>query len=109
MKTRRLMLEILEERCLPSSTVVPTAMLWSDFGAIPDSGPVTNKNVVGYTPVQIRAAYGFDQTPSLVTNGYNTAGQGQIIAIVDAYDDPNIGDDLKAFDKQFGIPDPTFI
>src|SRR5215468_1640717 len=67
-----------------------------------------------YTPVQIRHAYGFD-TISFLTNAadpnyYNShAGQGETIAIVDAYDDPNIAADLKVFDRQFGLPDPVLV
>jgi subtilase family serine protease len=103
MKTIKLTLEILEGRFLLSSEAIPGVSLLAQPGGI------TNTNVVGYTPVQIQHAYGFDQIPALKTNGYNTAGQGQTIAIVDAYDDPNIASDLHVFDQQFGIPDPTFI
>src|SRR5262249_15054292 len=45
------------------------------------------------TPAQARHIYGFDQISSL--------GQGQTIAIVDAFDDPNIFSDADVFDKQF--------
>ena len=41
-------------------------------------------------------------------SGVKGDGSGQTIAIVDAYDDPNIAADLKVFDKQFGLPDPKF-
>ena len=51
----------------------------------------------GYSPTQISHAYGFDQL--------NQTGAGQTIAIVDAYDHPNIQDDLNTFDHQFGLPD----
>src|SRR4051812_5975085 len=44
----------------------------------------------GYTPAQIRHAYGFDKV--------NFTGAGQTIAIVDAFDDPTILADLKVFD-----------
>src|SRR5260221_398608 len=99
MKGRRLTLERLEDRLCPSGLdVMPAAK---------PVGGVTNPNVVGDTPAQIRHAYGFDQVPSLATNGYNTAGQGQVIAIVDAYDDPNIAADLAVFNRTFGIPDST--
>ncbi|MFL5340798.1 MAG: hypothetical protein ACJ8F7_11670 [Gemmataceae bacterium] len=56
------------------------------------------------TPAQVRHAYGFDQISFLV-NGQPIKGDGagQTIAIVDAYDDPNIFGDLNAFDKQFSI------
>ena len=53
----------------------------------------------GYSPAQIRHAYGFDQ----ITN----QGAGQIIGIIDAYDDPNAESDLAVFDQQFGLPPCT--
>ena len=37
-------------------------------------------------------------------NGVAGDGTGQTIAIVDAYDDPNIQADLNTFDTQFGLP-----
>ncbi|HEX4146263.1 MAG TPA: S53 family peptidase [Pirellulales bacterium] len=60
---------------------------------------------IGYTPAQIAAAYGFNQIKfgNVVGNG-----AGQTIAIVDAYNDPNIANDLAAFDKQFGLAAPKF-
>jgi subtilase family serine protease len=54
------------------------------------------KGVVGLTPAQIKHAYGFDQI--------NNEGQGQTIAIVDAFDQPNVESDLAKFDKQFNLP-----
>jgi hypothetical protein len=53
----------------------------------------------GYSPGQIRHAYGFDK---LTQNG-----TGQTIALVDAYDDPNITSDLNTFSTQFGLPTTT--
>ena len=50
---------------------------------------------VAYTPAQIRTAYG--------VNSVAFDGSGQIIAIVDAYDDPSIDQALDAFDSQFGL------
>jgi len=50
----------------------------------------------GYSPAQIRHAYGFDT----LTND----GAGQIIAIVDAFDDPTIASDLQTFTNFFGLP-----
>jgi hypothetical protein len=50
----------------------------------------------GYSPAQIRHAYGFDQLTK--------DGTGVKIAIVDAYDDPNIPSDLNTFSLQFGLP-----
>jgi hypothetical protein len=53
----------------------------------------------GYSPAQMRHAYGFDQLAN--------DGTGQTIAIVDAYDDPNITSDLNTFSSQFGLPITT--
>jgi len=58
----------------------------------------TGSFTVAYTPDQIRAAYGIDGLP--------WDGTGQTIAIVDAYDDPNLQGDLQQFDAEFGINDP---
>jgi uncharacterized repeat protein (TIGR03803 family) len=53
----------------------------------------------GYTPQQMRHAYGVDQ---LIAMG--ATGQGQVIAIVDAYGSPTIQADLNTFCTAFGIP-----
>lgn len=61
--------------------------------------------IPGFTPAQIRKAYGFDNLT--IPNGSAPAdGSGQTIAIVDAYDDPSIKTDLATFDTQFGIAAP---
>jgi subtilase family serine protease len=49
----------------------------------------------GMSPSATRVAYGFNIIPN--------QGAGQTIAIVDAYDDPNIESDLGVFDNQFGL------
>src|SRR5437762_6501685 len=59
----------------------------------------TNSTVVGLTPSQVKKAYGFD----LLSGD----GSGQTIAIVDAYNDPNISSDLKNFSKQFSLANPN--
>jgi hypothetical protein len=67
-----------------------------------DSGPATTTpfNVIGYTPAEIRAAYGIDKLP-LDAAGKTLDGTGQTIAIVAAYNDPNIFQDLNTFDQTF--------
>jgi hypothetical protein len=69
------------------------------FGGIDSIGNVNNATLtsagLAYTPSQIRTAYG-------ITN-LALDGTGQTIAIVDAYDDPNILPSLDAFDNQFGL------
>ena len=58
----------------------------------------------GFSPAQIRKAYNIDNiTFPGATKG---DGKGMTIAIVDAFNNPTIVADLKAFDLQFGIPDP---
>src|SRR5712691_2352744 len=65
--------------------------------------PASN-TVVGLTPTQIRHAYGFD---GLSCSSSNTCGSGQTVAIVDAFNDPNIQSDLNMFDSAFGLPTCT--
>lgn len=50
----------------------------------------------GLSPAKVRIAYGF--------NGIPVLGNGQIIGIVDAYDDPNIESDLAVFDNNYKLP-----
>jgi hypothetical protein len=71
----------------------------------PGSGvmPLGSPGPVGYYPAQIRHAYGIDQ---INFNGITGDGTGQTIAIVDEYDNPNIAQDLAAFDAAFGGPNP---
>ena len=38
----------------------------------------------------------------------NPSGGSKVIAVVDAYDDPNAADDLAAFSTQFGLPQAQF-
>ena len=52
---------------------------------------------VAYTPAQIRDAYGI--------NDLTEDGTGQTIAIVDAYDDPDIFQAVDLFDSQFSLTD----
>lgn len=85
--SRRLQLEELEPRALPS-------VAGPDFSLVPMTADAT----APYTPAQVRHAYGFDKL------SYD--GTGQTIAVVDAYDDRNIASDLKVFDRTFGLADP---
>ncbi len=68
---------------------------------------------VGYTPPEIRAAYGINQVMFGTSQG---DGSGQTIAIVGAYDNPAFADstssnfstsDLAQFDLEFNLPDPV--
>ncbi|GHO87414.1 S53 family peptidase [Dictyobacter formicarum] len=57
--------------------------------AMPNSAPS------GLNPVNLQSAY---KLPSA------SAGSGQTVAIVDAYDDPNAEKDLAVYRSQFGLP-----
>jgi subtilase family serine protease len=61
--------------------------------------PDTSSGDAGYTPAQIRHAYGIDQ--------FSNTGAGQTIAIIVAYGSPTICADLTAFDNEYGLPLPT--
>jgi|SRR5579885_3515582 len=53
---------------------------------------------IGYTPDQIRKAYGLDKI--------SEKGKGQTIAIIDAYSNPNAIEDFKTFDSTFNLGNP---
>ncbi len=58
-------------------------------GIHPDTAPT------GYGPAQLQSAYNL---PSA------SAGNGQTVAVVDAYDDPNAEVDLQVYRAQYGLP-----
>src|SRR5580700_2834757 len=77
-----------------------------------DTVPAGNASPVGFTPAQIKSAYGID---SVMFGSIVGDGTGQTIAIINAYDNPYMVDsddpnfdtsDLHMFDEQFGLPDP---
>lgn len=65
------------------------ALIRTDAGSFGTSGPT------GYNPADLQSAYAL---PS------STAGSGQTVAIVDAYNDPNAESDLGVYRSQFGLP-----
>jgi RTX calcium-binding nonapeptide repeat (4 copies) len=71
----------------------------------------TTPNGQGYTPAQMRQAYGFNQITLPTGETFDDAGRGQTIAIIDGLDDPYIASDLQTFDETFNIGgaahDPT--
>ncbi len=92
------LVEELEKRLVPAGAR-------TTFVVMPDDGSSPS----GYTPIQILTAYGFYSTSganNISFNGTPGNGAGQTIAIVDAYNDPNIASDLAAFDSQFNLPAP---
>ncbi len=101
-----LVCEALESRQLLSTTASSTPDL-SQITAQPNLQvlPLVVSGPTGYTPQQIQNAYGVNQ---ITFSGGKVAGNGagQTIAIVTAYNDPNIKSDLAAFDSQFGLSAP---
>jgi subtilisin-like proprotein convertase family protein len=68
----------------------------------PFTPAATSPDGQGFTPAQIRKAYGLDQ----ISFGAAAAdGTGQTIAIIDAYNYPTAANDLQKFDAAFGLPD----
>jgi subtilase family serine protease len=106
-------LEILEDRVVPSADpsggfagYATPGVEVANPGAVSSLGgpgqPGGSGQPGGFSPQQIRHAYGFD---GITFNG-GTAGNGagQTIAIVDAYSQPNIANDLAVFDQTYGLP-----
>jgi subtilase family serine protease len=93
------MIEPLEGRLLLSATATPTFTLFGhgSHGAKPSA----TAGVAPFDPAQIRTAYGVNQIAFGSTAG---TGAGETIAIVDAYNDPNIISDANSFSSQFGLP-----
>ena len=83
---------------LPGDTVSCFAEFRTDVGggAGVNGGRITMASTVsGYVPSDLQSAYAL---PS------STAGSGQTVAIVDAYNDPNAESDLGVYRSQFGLP-----
>ena len=55
-----------------------------------------------YAPANIDAAYGIS---SISFNGASGNGAGQTVAIIDAYNDPDIISDANTFSSQWGLPE----
>ncbi len=96
-----LSLEFLEDRTVP--TVVSPNVIAVSPGTVRPAGAPGQP--AGFSPAQIRQAYGFNQIA--FENGAVVGnGSGQTIAIVDAYDDPYIASDLAIFDATYGLAAP---
>lgn len=62
--------------------------------------PQNTPGPTGILPVQFKAAYGFNRIPN--------QGQGMTIALVDAFDDPNISSDLAFYANYFHLTPCNF-
>lgn len=111
----RLLVEILEPRLpfsvaptppgmIPAWLATPQATALPAVGSSPQrAAPAGSPLPIGFTPAEIRQAYGFD---SISFDGVAADGSGTTIAIVTAYHNPNIEHDLAVFNATFGLPAP---
>ncbi|WP_395736159.1 choice-of-anchor D domain-containing protein [Prosthecobacter sp.] len=70
--------------------------IWTHGGMRNTARPSATGGAVGYSPAQVRKAYGFDKIIG--------DGTGQTIAIVDAYGSPTLQQDVATFCTAFGLP-----
>ncbi|HEX4128725.1 MAG TPA: choice-of-anchor Q domain-containing protein, partial [Pirellulales bacterium] len=89
-------------RVLSASVMTPDFITAGSAMASPDDGI---SNLV--LPTALVHAYDIDQIK--FSGGVVGNGTGQTVAIVDAYDDPNIASDLHNFDQYFGLSDPNLL
>jgi hypothetical protein len=106
--TCRSAVEALEDRSLLAAAGAAFAPTFVLAGHAPHPGtpssvtPGFQQGTAGpITPAQMQTAYGVNL---ISFGGVQGTGQGQTIAIVDAYNDPNIIADAQAFSTQFGLP-----
>jgi fibronectin type 3 domain-containing protein len=86
---------------------VPAAGSLPSAGGLPAAVSYPTPIPGTMSPAKIQEAYGFNNV--LLPGGASATGAGETIAIVDAFDDPNIQSDLHTFDQQyFGGVDPVF-
>lgn len=83
----------LARAACPEAAGAPTC------SALVESRSGISPAVAGWAPSDFQAAYNL---PS------STKGSGQIVAIVDAYDDPNVASDLAAYGTEFGLGTANF-
>ncbi len=101
--------EQLEDRVVPA--VAHTNYIIAHHRGSPDGTPAALPS--GFTPSQIDQAYGINL---INFGGVQQEGAGQTIAIIDAYDDPDMvsssssnfaSSDLHMFDQQYSLPEPS--
>ncbi len=83
----------LAKAACPQVTGKPTCL------ALIQSKSGINPMVAGWAPIDFQTRY---HLPS------STNGTGQIVAIVDAYDNPNVASDLAAYRSEFGLGTANF-
>jgi subtilase family serine protease len=93
----------------PLPTPPPAAPTPPPAAPTPPPPPPPQPPTDNLTPAQIIQAYGEDFNFVVGGRDFKADGTGQTIAIVDAGYDPDIFNDLNAFDQSFGLaPPPNF-
>ena len=96
--------ETLEQRSLFSAAPVGIPQVMIDHNASARNDGTSTLPASALQPAQIQAAYGVNSIS--LPNVTTANGAGQTIALIDAYNDPNILSDLETFDAQFGLINP---
>ena len=97
--------EFLDDRHLLSTDVASAALAQLIAQPGVEVLSVTSTSPTGYSPAEIRAAYGIDEI-TFSDGTVSGDGAGETIAIVNAYSDPNIAADLATFDAEYGLASP---
>ena len=97
------------ELMLPSGRSTSPA---SGFGAVTPASTTPASGFVAETPASLGCVYFLVSTRVAGCNPLsatlNPSGGSRVIAIVDAFDDPNAATDLATFSTQFGLPAANF-
>ena len=83
------------EQSVPETTYDDNSLSFTFNALFPAAGSFS------YSVSQIRSAYGINKIPDF--GAATPDGTGQTIAIVDAYNDPNIFSDLDGFDQRMNL------
>ncbi len=97
--------EVLEDRRLLSGDTTTAGLSSLTAHTNLDVILADSSGTTGLTPAEIRSAYEID----LISFSGGTVtgnGAGETIAIVDAYNDPDIAADLTTFDQEYGLSAP---
>lgn len=97
------------ELMIPSGIVPSTP---SGFAAVTPASTTPAPVFVAETPASLGCVYFLVSTRvsgcNPLTAALNPSGGSKVIAIVDAFDDPNAATDLAIFSSQFGLPAANF-
>src|SRR5580698_5463623 len=81
--------------CDPLSTAQGHKRCFSHVITNPDGSIHVEATPTGYGPSDLASAYGFPASGP---------GDGKIVAVIDAYDAPDIESDLATYRSQYGLP-----